>query len=275
MRIAVIADIHGNLPALEAVLNDLARERPDRVVVAGDIVVGAPDSAACWARIRQLGYPMLRGNHERYVTDYGTPRAPPEWETEQFAPVRWAARQLGPVALAELAALPAMLRLPEVPGLLFVHGSPLSDSDSVFHDTQEAYLAERFGSVPERIVLRGHNHYAGVREWRGGRIVTVGSVGLPQNGNPQAQYTIIETDPQKAEGWSVAHRSIEYDVQATLRRFYETGYLAEAGAVAELYRREVATASMQIVPFLDFRASQIGISNLSLADALNRWDLKH
>ena len=176
MRIAIIADIHGNLPALEAVLAELAQVRPDRLIVAGDSVVGAPDSAACWARVKALGCPVLRGNHERYVFDFDTPRAKPEWSGERFGPVRWAAGQFDTAGRAELAALPATLRLPEAPGVLFVHGSPRNDHDLLFPYTPEAEVAEKFGGVAERLIVRAHNHYCGVRDWSGGRIVTVGSV---------------------------------------------------------------------------------------------------
>ena len=104
MQIALLADIHGNLAALEAVLAELDRLRPDRIAVLGDIVDGAPDSLACWERVRGLGAVVLRGNHERYVVDYGTERAAPEWSTPQFAPVRWTVAQCREVK-AELAAL--------------------------------------------------------------------------------------------------------------------------------------------------------------------------
>ena len=89
MRIAILADIHGNLPAFEAALDHASRQRVDRTIVAGDIVNGSPDSAACWRLARSLGYPIVRGNHERYVARYGTAAGDPAWLSEQFAPVRW------------------------------------------------------------------------------------------------------------------------------------------------------------------------------------------
>ncbi len=63
MRLVLIADIHGNLPALEAALAEIETLRPDRLIVAGDIVDGGPDSAACWRRVKALGCPIIRGNH--------------------------------------------------------------------------------------------------------------------------------------------------------------------------------------------------------------------
>lgn len=252
MRIAIIADIHGNLPALEAVLARVERLRVDRLIVAGDSVVGAPESAACWARVKALGCPVLRGNHERYVFDFDTPRAKPEWASERFGPVRWAAGQFSAAERAELAALPATLRLPEAPGVLFVHGSPRNDHDLVFPYTPEAELVEQFAGAGERLVVRAHNHYCGVRDWSGGRIVTVGSVGLPLDGTPRAQFTVIERDAAASAGWRIEHHAVPYDVAAAVRRFSESGYLAAAGPMAELYRREVETAAFQVLPFLEY-----------------------
>ena len=275
MRIAILADIHGNLPALEAALARVAELRVDRVLVAGDMVVGAPDSAACWARVRALGCPVLRGNHERYVFDFDTPRARPEWAGERFGPVRWAAGQFSAAERAELAALPATLRLSDAPGVLFVHGSPRNDHDLVFPYTPDAELAEKFGGAGERLVVRAHNHYCGVRDWSGGRIVTVGSVGLPLDGTPRAQFTVIERTMADGDGWRFEHHAVPYDVAAAVRRFRESGYLDAAGPMAELYRREVETAAFHVMPFLTFLREAPGAGTLPLAEALARHDTRH
>ena len=85
MRIAVLADIHGNLPAFEAALKHVAHQKVDQMILAGDIINGAPDSKACWALALSLGCPVLRGNHERYAAHFGTPQASPDWLMEKFA----------------------------------------------------------------------------------------------------------------------------------------------------------------------------------------------
>ena len=274
MRIAILADIHGNLPALDAALDRIEQLRPDRLVVAGDIGVGGPDIAACWERVQALGCPVLRGNHERYVFDYGTHRARPEWATERFGPVQWAVSQLDEAARAEMAALPMTLRFSEAPDVLFVHGSPRSDHDLVFPYTSEAELAEKFGGVAERLIVRAHNHYCGVRDWCGGRIVTVGSVGLPLDGTLQAQFTMIERGPAAGEEWRIEHHAVPYDVAAAVRRFRESGYLDAVGPMAELYRREVATAAFHVMPFLAFLRDAPRAGELPLAEALARYDAR-
>lgn len=269
MRIAVLADIHGNLPALEAALADVSRLAVDQVVIAGDVVVGSPDSLLCWERVKSLGCPVLRGNHERYVFDLDTPRAKPEWKTEQFGPVQFAARQMGPERCAELAALPATLKLPDAAEILFVHASPRNDSDLVFPYTPEAELETQFAGATERWLVRGHNHYAGLRLLGERRVVTVGSVGLPLDGTPSAQYTLFE---KRSGEWTFSHRSVPYDIESAVRRFSESGYLGTAGPMARLYQREVLTASFHIVPFLKFySAERVREPELALDSAVSRF----
>lgn len=247
MRIAVLADIHGNLPAFEAALADAQAQKPDYLLIAGDLVVGSPDSAACWHLAQSLGVPLLRGNHERYVYDFGTPDAPAITQTERFAPVRWAAAQFTAAEKAAMRTLPQTLRLPDVPDVLFVHASARNDGDLIFPYTPADDLDPMFAGTTERVIVRGHNHIAAVRLWRNRVIVTTGSVGLAQDGSPTAQYLILEGSKS---GWEVCHRSTSYPVAQTVRRFHQSGYLAQTGVMGRLFLREVEAAAMWIVPFL-------------------------
>jgi predicted phosphodiesterase len=247
MRIAIVSDIHGNLPAFEAALEHVAQQHVDRLIIAGDIVIGSPDSAACWRLAHSLGCPIVRGNHERYAAHFGRPDAPPEWRTERFGPVRWAVQQLGEAEIAALDALPPYVRLPELPDLLVVHASLRADSDIIMPYTSDQQLAEMFPGLRERWVVRAHNHAGQVRLWEDRTIITAGAIGLPLDGNPTAQYLLLE---QRASGWRIMHQSVPYDLDAALRRFRETGYLEAAGPMARLFMREVALASHHMVPFL-------------------------
>jgi len=249
MRIAILADIHGNLPALEAVLAEVGREQVDRILVAGDVVVGSPDSAACWDRVRSLSCPVLRGNHERYLFDLNTERAASEWHTPRFGPVQYACAQVGEDRRREMQALPTTYQFTDYPDVLFVHGSSRSDNDLVFPYTPDEMIAPMFSPDTPEWIVRGHNHFCSVRLWEHRKIITVGSVGLPLDGTPRAQFTILE---KRVAGWRVIHRAVQYDVSATLQRFRETDYLEEGGPMARLFMREVQTASFHILPFLKF-----------------------
>ncbi len=273
MRIAILADIHGNLPALEAALADVERQHPDRLIIAGDIVDGGPDSAACWERVKAVGCPVLRGNHERYVYDFGTEQADPQWADPQFAPLHVARAELSQDQISELAGLPFRWTDPDAPGLLVVHASPRSDNDSVFAYTPEEIVSTMFsGAEGVPLIVRGHNHFCAQREWSGGRIVTSGSVGLTQDGNPSAQYVLLERDTLERDGWRVRHRMVRYDVAATLRRFHDSGYLDKAGPMGRLFYREVATGTHQVVPFLRYQTyrRQAGTYK-TLSEAVDRF----
>jgi predicted phosphodiesterase len=268
MRVAVLADIHGNLPAFEAALGHVNQQKPDLVVIAGDIVNGAPDSAACWNLARSLGWPLLRGNHERYIYDYGTGQASPDWSTERFAPVQWTQGQFNQQDRQEMAALPTCLRLPEAPDLVVVHAAEINDSSSVRAHTPPEQLQQLFPTFQERYIIRAHNHNGLVRVWDGKFIVTSGSVGLALDGSPTAQYLLLDQEPR---GWRIQHQSVPYDLEAAIKRFRDTGYLASTGPMGRLFLREVVTATQQLVPFLRLYAHWSAQGPLSLAEAVDRF----
>jgi predicted phosphodiesterase len=268
MRIAILADIHGNLPAFEAALAHAQAQGPDQIVIAGDIVNGSPDSAACWQLARSLGVPMLRGNHERYVFDFGTPRADPSWDGPQFAPIRWAHDQLTDEERAELAALPSSIRLPGLPDLLIVHASQRGDNDSIHNYTPDEQLAAMFPAPNASLIVRAHNHIGAVRPWGERLLITAGSIGLPLNTTTTAQYLVLDRTHGR---WQITHHSVPYDLDAALERFHSTGYLAATGVIGHLYMRELATASFYLVPFLRAYARWSAQSALSLEDALARF----
>lgn len=268
MRIAVLADIHGNRPAFEAALDHVAHQRVDQIVLNGDIPIGSPDSKACWDLALSLNCPILRGNHERYVSSFGTPAAAPDWTGERFAPLHWAYAQFTGAERQHMAQLPTTLRLPGAPDLFLTHASERDDHDTVAAHTPEPEIERMFPTARERFIVRSHNHNAQVRVWQRGWIITTGSAGLPLDGHPTAQYLLLD---QTRDGWKIQHQSVPYDVDAALRRFEETGYLAAAGPMARLYYREAATASFQIVPFLRAYTQWTKEEPLTLSQALQRF----
>jgi hypothetical protein len=197
--------------------------------------------------VKQLGCPVLRGNHERYVFDYGTERAAPEWATPQFAPLHYTLRTLSAPQRRELAALPMAWTDSAAADLLVVHASLRSDADTVAPHTPAEKLDAMFAGATAGVIVRSHNHICSTRDWRGRRIVTTGSVGLPLDGEPAAQFCLLT---RRAGNWQIEHHAVKYDVEATLRRFRETGYLEETGPIGVLFMREIATGAHHIVPFL-------------------------
>lgn len=268
MRIAVIADIHGNLVAFEAALNYIDTLNIDQLVIAGDVVNGAPDSGACWQLAQSLGCPILSGNQERYVTDYGTERADPLWETDRFGPLHWTLDQLSEVDRQAIALLPQTIQLPNFPELLIVHASARSDVDTILGYTPVEALPEMFPNVTAKWIVRGHNHVCASRFWDDRVIVTAGSVGLPLDGRTTAQFLVMD---QTSDGWRIQHHSVPYDVKAAVQRFHETGYLVAAGPMARIFMREVVTASYTLLSFIKTCQSWDDQNQISLNEAVDRY----
>jgi predicted phosphodiesterase len=268
MRLAVLGDIHGNLPAFEAALAHVRGQGVDHLVIVGDLVNGGPDSALCWQLAQTLGCTLLRGNHERYVFDYGAPHAPPLWASERFAPVQWTVAQFAEGERQQMAKLPFALSLPAAPDVLFVHASLRRDNDGVLPYTPEQELAEMFPGSPPPLIVRGHDHWCQVRLWRGCTVVTTGSVGMTLDEHPTAQYLLLE---RRNGAWQIQHQAAPYDVDAVVERFYSTGYMAAGGPMARLILREVATASPHLVPFLRLYERWATQGELSLASAVERY----
>jgi len=117
-RLAILSDIHGNLPALEAVLQDLSQFTVDHVIVAGDVIDRGPFSVQVLERVTREGWAVIRGNAEFYLLDYNTPRAPAEWSDPTLFPLHLRLhRQLNGRWLTAIAAWPdtLSLRFPDAP----------------------------------------------------------------------------------------------------------------------------------------------------------------
>jgi len=248
VRLAVLADVHGNLAAFEAALNAAQRSEPDLLVVAGDVVNGAPDSRACWDLARAHADVLLRGNHERYVFDRGTAQGEAAWLGPRFRPLEWTAREMAGLE-EELRSTPIASR--PVDDVLVVHAVPDDDATSLFAWSTDAEVEGAFVGHGAGLIVRAHNHLPFQRPLaEGGLLVSLGAVGLSLVGRPDAQWGLFTRRPDGS--WHVAHRSERYDVAATVRRFRETEYLDVAGPVGELFLREAATGTHHLVPFFRF-----------------------
>jgi predicted phosphodiesterase len=218
MRVAAIYDIHGNLPALEAVLEDARRAEVERIVVGGDVVPG-PMPREALTRLLELEIPVdfIQGNGEAAVLAVmagGEPTTVPEPFREV---VRWTARQLDPEHEARMAGWPATLRL-EVPGLggvLFCHATPRSDTEIFTRRTPEERLLPVFAGLDVPIVVCGHTHMQFDRRIGEVRVVNAGSVGMPF-GEPGADWLLLGPD--------VLLRRTPYDLATAAERVRGTSY---------------------------------------------------
>jgi len=219
MRLAALSDIHGNLPALEAVLADIGRRGVDRIVNLGDLVSGPLWPRETAARLMPLALPTVRGNHERQLSEL----AP----SAMGASDAYAHAQLTPAQRRWLAALPPTLSLPHA---LLCHGTPHDDLCWLLDELAPPRLRaadaqrvrERLGDAPQAaLVLCGHSHLPRTLRLDDGRLLcNPGSVGLPayaethpqphrvETGTPQARYAVLEyRDGQ----WQAQLHAVDYD----------------------------------------------------------------
>jgi predicted phosphodiesterase len=242
MRLAVLSDIHGNLQALEAVLEHAQKQKVDQIIIAGDLVNVLPDSRACWDLVKSLNLPMVRGNHERYVFHYDTAFANPNWYEENFNGLALVVQEFSEDERKEMATLPLHLHLED---LLVVHASYQSDNDTVTAETPSADLEKMFAGTSERYILRGHNHHRYRVNFNGRYIDTIGSAGLPLDGTPEAKYVITE---KSGEQWVVRDQQVAYDHAATVRRL-ETSVFMQLNPVYKIFLRELVTSRGHVVRF--------------------------
>lgn len=232
-RIAVFADVHGNLPALEAVLADLAGRGAELVLNLGDCVSGPLWPAATAARMIASGIPAVRGNHDRWVAE--PPAQPGASDLYAMAETSAAQRDW-------LGGLPAVLR--PLPGLLACHGTPADDNAYLLEDpvagqlalAPEAAIRARLGDAAGlRLVLCAHSHQARVVTLGDLTLVNPGSAGCPayedpgaatphnsETGSPVARYALLEV---AADGGLVAAQllALPYDWAAAARRAESLG----------------------------------------------------
>jgi predicted phosphodiesterase len=217
MRIAALYDIHGNLPALEAVLAEVELLDVDAIVVGGDVAPGAmtPQTIAC---LRGLGERarFVMGNGDREVVEAFDADPPPD----PAAPdplTRILAAEVARLDRADrdfLASFEPVVRLEvdDVGPALFCHGSPRSDTEIITQVTPAERLAPMLADVEEPTVVIGHTHHQFVLEHGGVRVLNAGSVGMPYQGAAAAFWLLLGPDVQM--------RRTDYDVEgavATMR----------------------------------------------------------
>jgi len=212
MRVAALYDVHGNLPALAAVLAEVDALGADAIVVGGDVASG-PMPVETLDALRARGARFVRGNADRVLDLDGAD----EGETWVRAR-RWVAARLGDERLAFLAALPLDLTLePSALGRVrFCHGAPGSDELTITRLTPDERLRKLLADVEEQVVVCGHTHVQFDRVVEGIRVVNAGSVGAPYEAEPGAYWALLDDD--------VELRRTEYDVEAAAAAIVATGY---------------------------------------------------
>lgn len=250
-RIALFSDIHGNLPALDAVLADIAASSTDEVYCLGDLVGYGPDPAGVIERIRSAGIPTIMGNYDEGVGnrrgECGCYYATDQARSDGAASYAFTDAALGDADRAWLAALPGEVRLEhEGARILLAHGSPRKINEYLLLDRQDAQLVRLADAAEADVVCVGHVHipYHRAMTADDGRVVhyvSSGSVGKPKDGDPRAGWVELvlgTSDEVRAaapddaaagpagttDTWLgvVTHR-VAYDIEAVARAMADAG----------------------------------------------------
>ena len=200
MRVAALADVHGNAPALEAVLAEVEREAPDLIVFCGDLTWG-PLPEETVALLRSLNAQFVRGNAERELLALFDELPAEATERQRFLVERHdeAARAF----VAEFRDH-VVVEIDGVGPTRFCHGSPRSDEELVTEATPPERARELLAGVEERAVVTAHTHVSYERRIDGTLLLNPGSVGLPYEGRPGAYWALL--------GPGVEHRRTDYDL---------------------------------------------------------------
>jgi predicted phosphodiesterase len=200
VRVAALYDIHGNVPALEAVLADVERAGVDQIVWGGDVALG-PMPAATLARMRELGGRCVSGNCDREMVE----------DFDGGGGTAWA-RAIDRADRDYLAAFEPTVSL-DIDGIgpvLFCHGSPRSDEERITRATPPERLAPMLDGVAERVVVCGHTHQQFDLRAGDHRVINAGSVGMPYEGAAAAFWLLLGPD--------VELRRTDYDLTPLLER---------------------------------------------------------
>jgi putative phosphoesterase len=234
VRLAVMADVHGNLPALNAVLGDLQHFQVDGIIVAGDLV-GGPQAVETTRLLRSLGSRMIRGNSDSNLLRYSGDDGPRAWRTHhQFALLRWTCRHVDEDTFEFIKSLPQerVVEVADTAAIRVVHGSPSDASESIFPHRDPHTLDLALAQTEEPVLICGHTHRPWKLERSGQLALNPGAVCGPLDGYVGAQYALLTWDDER---WSVEHRAVPYDLDDIRAAFQQSGLLAEGGSLARAY----------------------------------------
>ena len=201
-RVAVLSDVHGNAAALAEVRTAIRREKPDAVLIAGDLVLNGPEPAAAVDGIRELeadGAIVVQGNTDVAVADFDYSAAFP-WLTDGVpdtfrAAAEWAHDELGDERLGWLRRLASERRLVVDETMFLVcHASPGSQTQGFDQALDPSVVLERVSRTDARVICCGHTHLPEVRDLGWKLIVNDGSAGYVFDGDPTASWALVTVD---------------------------------------------------------------------------------
>jgi predicted phosphodiesterase len=274
MKIAALADIHGNYHALITVLDHVERWKPDLVVVLGDTINRGPRSRECLHLIQQFekekSWYLIKGNHEEYVLEFDdehTPRQGLRFEMQRI--IFWTYQQLSSEEIQAIKNLPSRINL-QLPGgaeLTAVHASTQGIRVGIYpkHTVDDL---KGLVNLNSDIFLVGHTHQPLIRSVNGTLVINAGSIGLPFDGDQRTCYAQIIW---RGNHWLAEMIRLDYDLEAARKDFYTMNFIPEGGPLADLVLTELDLAWPQLSHWFRKYERPILNGNISIKNAVEEF----
>ncbi len=247
----------------------------EEVFLAGDQINRVPWHNEVMDFIVDAGWPAIYGNHDLIIGQLYTEALPlPFRDRQRFVSLYWTRDTLRPAHLARVRALPPTLRLewPSLPPIRIWHGTPGDPYAGIYPFTTTEAASNLLHLVEEPFVVLAHTHRPIERRFRRWMVLNGGSVGLPFNSDPRAQYLLLDGF---AKGWQATFRAVEYDHEPLVARFQESGMLEAVGATGELHRRTALSGEPWSSDFAYWLHHNPNWQKVDAADAVTAYTMEH
>ncbi|HEY2932214.1 MAG TPA: YfcE family phosphodiesterase [Acidobacteriota bacterium] len=250
MRIALISDVHANLPALQCVLEDIRKRKIRRIYCAGDLVGDGPFPGEVLRLLRKHRVTSIRGNSDLKVL-----RARGERKKEREPLARWTLKRLTLSDLSQLEKLPARRQV-QIGGkkILIVHGSPFSEMEYITPQRKPKELEEMLSETDCQILICGHSHESFVRRLKNGWVINCGAVGKHLNGTGHAQYAVLSISNGKVQA---SIEDVPYPRERLFRAAVDRNFPMDEESVItsfsalrdspQMFRRQVISAQRSLL----------------------------
>ncbi|MBF0471083.1 MAG: metallophosphoesterase family protein [Gammaproteobacteria bacterium] len=270
MKLALLSDVHGNLPALEAVLADIEQWQPDQVIANGDFINRGPNSLDClrWAEHYRKDLRFIQGNHEELVL-----RAARAGKTDDSAYTlrrfaHWTALQIAPY-LPAVAGWERERTLRDAGGgeVEIMHGTRLGNRDGIHPTTSSGELPQKLGESGTLFVT-SHTHRPLITRHNGTLVVNTGSVGSSFDRDCRAAYARCQ---YRHSRWEAEIVRIRYDRHRAEKNFDESGFLSGAGPLARIMLLEFQHCRGYMAPWMHSYEAAVRSGSIAIEDAVDRY----
>lgn len=248
-RVALLSDIHGNLPALNAVLKHMDSIGVDQIVVTGDFITDCPNPNEVISLLRSRDALFIRGNRENYLLeelDSGNKFWPAK---RQFESLQWTLDHIKPEYLEWIRSLPGelVLKTPDCAEIRIVHGSTESDRELLL-STKKERVEQVLTGITENYLVCGHTHLPWNWTINGKVIINPGAIGVSFNEEPLAEYVILSSNGTL---WSVEHYGIPYSVDELKLLYRNVGLLGDRDVWSNLIIDSLESGQNRNVEFIE------------------------